>query len=110
MRSRPAARYCVSSGKAAFRRRRDNAACTARRRNSQPRGWLFLLLAVQAALSLRLRNAAFPDETQYLAAGRDLMARLRDGLVLGHDPYSSYFPGSPYAYPLAVGPLDDRFG
>ena len=65
---------------------------------------------MQAALSLRLRNAASQDETQYLAAGRDLLARLQDGLALGHDPYSPAFPGSPYVYPLAVGPLDDRFG
>jgi hypothetical protein len=87
--------------------KRTSPARTGHRRT---RGWLSLVLAAQAALSLRLRNAALPDETQYLAAGRDLMARLRDGLALGHDPYSSYFSGSPYAYPLAVGPLDDRFG
>src|SRR5689334_9980129 len=74
------------------------------------RGWLILVLAVQAALSLRLRTSLFRDETQYLSAGRDLMARLQDGLALGHDPYTSTFPGSPYVYPLAVGPLDHRFG
>jgi hypothetical protein len=61
---------------------------------------LALLLALQAALSLRLvwSNTAFPDEALYLWAGRlELTHLLHGGPAL--PDFASYFSGAPVAYP-----------
>ncbi len=67
---------------------------------------LFCLLALQAALSWRLGNTAFQDESLYLYAGhREL------GLFQHHTPtfdnYSAYFSGAPFLYPV-LGALADN--
>lgn len=73
--------------------------------------WIVLVLLVQAALTLRLRNGVFREEALLLGAGRDLLARLSEsGLRFGEDPYTGAFAGSPYLYPLAAGAIDDHFG
>ncbi|MDH6122257.1 4-amino-4-deoxy-L-arabinose transferase-like glycosyltransferase [Kitasatospora sp. GAS204A] len=69
---------------------------------------LFGLLMLQAALSLRLGNSAFQDESLYLYAGHREIAQL-----LHHTPtfdnYSAYFSGAPFLYPV-LGALADQLG
>jgi hypothetical protein len=82
-------------------------------RPSQRRKWisravLLAILMMQAVLSLRLHNAAFEDEAQYLYAGRLEILHL-----FHHQPlpinFASYFSGSPVLYPVA-GAWMDSFG
>jgi hypothetical protein len=64
------------------------------------RGWpLALLIAVQAALTLRLiwTNTAFSDEALYLWAGRLELAHFLHGAPL--PAFSTYFSCSPLIYP-----------
>jgi 4-amino-4-deoxy-L-arabinose transferase-like glycosyltransferase len=64
------------------------------------RGWpLALLLAVQAALTLRLvwSNTAFADEALYVSAGRLELAHLLTGSPV--PDYARYFSGAPALYP-----------
>ncbi len=72
-------------------------------------GQLFLILAVQAALSFRLIKAdtAFQDEALYLWAGHREIAHLLHGAPL--PPFPTYFSGAPVIYPL-VGALGDSIG
>ncbi|GAB2698627.1 glycosyltransferase family 39 protein [Kitasatospora kifunensis] len=67
---------------------------------------LFGLLMLQAALSWRLDNSAFQDESLYLYAGHRELAQL-----LHHTPtfdnYSAYFSGAPFLYPV-LGALADH--
>jgi hypothetical protein len=73
-------------------------------------GWLFVaVLAVQAALSLRLVRAdtAFQDEALYLWAGHREIANLLHGSPV--PPFSAYFSGAPVIYPL-FGALSDSIG
>ncbi len=60
---------------------------------------LTIVLAVQAALSLRLiwSNTAFSDEALYLWAGRLELAHLTSGAPV--PPFPTYFSGSPELYP-----------
>ena len=77
---------------------------------SWPRDWpLLVVLAVQAALSLRLvwSNTAFQDEALYLRAGHLEWARW-----LHHAPipdFPAYFSGAPVIYP-PLGALADSIG
>jgi hypothetical protein len=72
-------------------------------------GQLFLILAVQAVLSLRLIKAdtAFQDEALYLWAGHREIAHLLHGLPV--PPFPTYFSGAPVLYPL-FGALADSIG
>jgi 4-amino-4-deoxy-L-arabinose transferase-like glycosyltransferase len=70
---------------------------------------LLAILAVQAALSLRLVRAdtAFEDEAAYLWAGHLEWAHLLHGTPLPQFP--SYFSGAPVLYP-PIGALADSVG
>jgi hypothetical protein len=72
------------------------------------RAVLLGILAVQAALSLRMRNTAFEDEALYLTAGHYELAHLLYGVPLPAD-YATFFSGSPVLYPI-LGALADTAG
>jgi 4-amino-4-deoxy-L-arabinose transferase-like glycosyltransferase len=75
-----------------------------------PSAWpLLVILAVQAALSLRLVGAdtAFQDEATYLWAGHLEWAHWLHGAVV--PPFASYFSGAPVIYP-PLGALADSVG
>jgi Dolichyl-phosphate-mannose-protein mannosyltransferase len=75
-----------------------------------PASWALLaVLAVQAALSLRLVRAdtAFEDEATYLWAGHLEWAHLLHGTPLPQFP--AYFSGAPVLYP-PIGALADSIG
>ncbi len=75
-----------------------------------PAGWALLaVLAVQAALSLRLVRAdtAFEDEATYLWAGHLEWAHVLHGTPLPQFP--AYFSGAPVLYP-PIGALADSIG
>ena len=80
-----------------------------RRRITRP-GWLLLaVLAVQAALSLRLvwSNTAFQDEALYLWAGHLEWSHWLYGAPL--PAFQNYFSGAPVVYPT-LGALADTYG
>jgi 4-amino-4-deoxy-L-arabinose transferase-like glycosyltransferase len=88
------------------------AAAPARARSGGPpdmRWPLFVILGVQAALSLRLvwSNTAFQDEGLYLRAGHLEWGRLLHGTPIPDFP--SYFSGAPVIYP-PIGALADSAG
>jgi hypothetical protein len=73
-------------------------------------GWpLLAVLAVQAALSVRLIGAdtAFQDEAAYLWAGHLEWAHLLHGASV--PPFAAYFSGAPVIYP-PLGALADAAG
>src|ERR1700678_2754989 len=73
-------------------------------------GWsLFLILALQAVLALRLIRAdtAFQDEALYLWAGHKEWAHILHGTHI--PPFAAYFSGAPVIYPL-FGALADSIG
>jgi 4-amino-4-deoxy-L-arabinose transferase-like glycosyltransferase len=74
-----------------------------------PRLPLLCILAVQAALSLRLAwsNTAFMDEALYLWAGHLEIAHLLYGSVIPAFP--TYFSGAPVIYPV-LGAIADAYG
>ena len=75
-----------------------------------PAWWpLLVVLAVQAALSLRLVGAdtAFQDEATYLWAGHLEWAHWLHGAVI--PPFASYFSGAPVIYP-PLGAVADSLG
>src|SRR5215471_18676126 len=74
-----------------------------------PRLPLLCILAVQAALSLRLvwSNTAFMDEALYLWAGHVEIAHLLYGSVIPAFP--TYFSGAPVIYPV-LGAIADAYG
>jgi Dolichyl-phosphate-mannose-protein mannosyltransferase len=78
------------------------------RRTWISRAVLVLILVVQAALSLRLRNTAFGNEALYLYAGHLEIAHLLHGAPLP-GTYASYFPGAPVLYPV-LGAVADGLG
>jgi hypothetical protein len=80
-----------------------------RRATSRTSPWLLLLLAVQAALSLRLihTDTAFSDEALYLWAGHLEIAHLLHGTPI--PPFPTYFSGAPVIYP-PLGALADSVG
>lgn len=83
----------------------------ARRRRALPRPPLPLLaiLAVQAALSLRLvwSNTAFTDEGLYIWAGHLELGRLLYGTPI--PPFQTYFSGAPVVYP-PLAAIADSYG
>jgi len=64
-----------------------------------------LVLAIQAAFTLRLSNSAFRDEGLYIWTGHREIAHLFHGEVLYDNP-AGYFSGSPVVYPLIAATLD----
>jgi hypothetical protein len=75
-----------------------------------PSAWpLLVVLAVQAALSLRLvwADTAFQDEAAYLWAGHLEWAHWLHGAVI--PPFAPYFSGAPVIYP-PIGALADSIG
>lgn len=70
---------------------------------------LIVVLAVQAALSLRLvwTNTAFEDEALYLWAGHLQLAHWLHGLAI--PPFPTYFSGAPVIYPV-IGALSEGLG
>jgi Dolichyl-phosphate-mannose-protein mannosyltransferase len=70
---------------------------------------LLVVLAVQAALSVRLVRAdtAFQDEATYLWAGHLEWAHWLHGAAI--PPFPTYFSGAPVIYPL-LGALADSLG
>jgi 4-amino-4-deoxy-L-arabinose transferase-like glycosyltransferase len=70
---------------------------------------LFIVLACQTALSLRLLHAdsAFQDEAAYLWAGHLELAHLLHGAPV--PPLSAYFSGAPVIYP-PLGAIADGIG
>jgi hypothetical protein len=75
-----------------------------------PRWWpLLVVLAVQAALSIRLVHAdtAFEDEAAYLWAGHLEWAHWLHGTQIPHFP--AYFSGAPVIYP-PIAALADSIG
>lgn len=83
----------------------------ARRRRALPRPPLPLLaiLAVQAALSLRLvwSNTAFTDEGLYIWAGHLELGHLLYGTPI--PPFQTYFSGAPVVYP-PLAAIADSYG
>ena len=80
------------------------------RRRPARRGWLLLtVLAVQAALSLRLvwSNTAFQDEALYLWAGHLEWSHWLYGAPI--PAFQNYFSGAPVVYP-PLGALADSYG
>jgi Dolichyl-phosphate-mannose-protein mannosyltransferase len=78
------------------------------RRRWISRGCLLAILAMQAALSLRLQNTAFEDEALYLYVGHLEIAHWLHGASLQGN-YPSYFSGSPVLYPV-LGAFADSIG
>jgi Dolichyl-phosphate-mannose-protein mannosyltransferase len=80
-----------------------------RRRLGRPPWPLMVVLAVQAALSLRLvwSNTAFTDEALYLWAGHMEWDHLLHGMPIPAFP--TYFSGAPAFYPL-IGAIADSIG
>jgi dolichyl-phosphate-mannose-protein mannosyltransferase len=77
-----------------------------------PESWpLLAVLAVQAALSLRLvwSNTAFQDEALYLWAGHLEWAHWLHGTPISAAALPSYFSGAPVVYP-PLGALADMAG
>ncbi len=72
------------------------------RRRWIARGLLGAVLAVQAALSLRLLAAAHPDEAAAMVAGRQQLAHLLHGTPITTDLIDR-IPGSPWLYPPLAG-------
>ncbi len=76
-----------------------------RRRTAVSRAALLAILALQAVLTLWLRNTAFEDEALYLYSGRMEIAHLLHGAALQGN-YASYFSGAPVLYPVLGAALD----
>jgi hypothetical protein len=66
---------------------------------------LLVILALQAALTLRLRNTAFEDEALYLYAGRMEIEHVLHGATLS-GLYVADFSGSPVLYPVLAAALN----
>ena len=72
------------------------------------RGVLVLIMALQAALTLRMSNTAFEDEALYLYVGHLEIQHFLHGASLQGD-YPSYFSGAPVLYPV-LGAIADKIG
>lgn len=70
---------------------------------------LLLVLAAQAALSLRLNNTAFEDEALTLFSGHQEI-RVLFHAAYGTPAYATYFSGAPFLYPVLAAAVDGRFG
>jgi hypothetical protein len=70
---------------------------------------LLLVLAAQAALSLRLANTAFEDEAFALFSGHQEF-RVLFHAASGTPDYAAYFSAAPFLYPVLAAALDTHFG
>jgi hypothetical protein len=70
---------------------------------------LLLVLAAQAALSLRLNNTAFEDEALTLFSGHQEI-RVLFHAAYGTPAYATYFSGAPFLYPVLAAAFDGHFG
>jgi hypothetical protein len=70
---------------------------------------LLVILAVQAACSLRLRNSAFQDEALYIHTGHLLMDWWQGGDPVDSNP-DAFFSGAPQLYPVWAALLDSVGG
>jgi hypothetical protein len=106
---RPADAAVPVAGRHGSRRRESGLDRGIRGLGAWPRWPLLVVLAVQAALSLRLVGAdtAFEDEAAYLWAGHLEWAHLLHGTPV--PPVAYYFSGAPVVYP-PVGALADSVG
>lgn len=66
---------------------------------------LIVLLALLAALSLRLSNTAFIDEALYINAGHDYLRHWQTGDA-AVQPYGDSFSGVPFVYPVFAAVLE----
>ncbi|MFC9327160.1 glycosyltransferase family 39 protein [Kitasatospora sp. NPDC057015] len=82
---------------------------TSPRRRWIGRGLLFGVLAVQAALSLRLLGAAHPDEAVAMIVGRQQLDHLLNGAAVTTDLVGQ-IPGSPWLYPPLAGAAANASG
>ncbi|GAA2776938.1 DUF3824 domain-containing protein [Kitasatospora aburaviensis] len=73
------------------------------------RALLFAVLAVQAALSLRLLGAAHPDEAIAMIVGRQELNHLFDGTPMTTDLVER-IPGAPWLYPPLAGAAANASG
>ncbi|WP_395294428.1 glycosyltransferase family 39 protein [Kitasatospora hibisci] len=73
------------------------------------RALLFGVLAVQAALSLRLLGAAHPDEAIAMIVGRQELDHLFDGVPMTTDLVDR-IPGAPWLYPPLAGAAANASG
>jgi 4-amino-4-deoxy-L-arabinose transferase-like glycosyltransferase len=105
----PASVELPSSAGAADEGPADEGYTPTRRRTRVSRMALLGILALQALLSLRLRNSAFEDEALYLYAGRLEIAHLLHGAAL-QGSYASYFSGAPVLYPVLGAALNAAGG
>jgi hypothetical protein len=71
--------------------------------------WLYVVLAVTALFSVRLRNTAFIDEALYLNAGKNYLAHWFGGADLPVGT-GDLFSGVPVLYPVLAGALDNVGG
>lgn len=85
------------------------ASDTGRRRRLVSQALLLVILLVQAALSLRLANAAFEDEALYVYAGHVEIGHLFYGQI-EYGGFGSYFSGAPTLYPVLAAAVDSLFG
>jgi 4-amino-4-deoxy-L-arabinose transferase-like glycosyltransferase len=85
------------------------AAEAGRRRRLISLGLLLVVLVLQAALSLRLTNAAFEDEALYVYAGHVEIGHLFYGQA-DYGGFGSYFSGAPTLYPVLAAAVDSVFG
>jgi hypothetical protein len=70
---------------------------------------LLLVLAVQAALSLRLANTAFEDEAFALFTGHQEI-RVLFHAASGTPDFAAYFSAAPFLYPVPAAAADAHFG
>ena len=70
---------------------------------------LLLVLAGQAALSLRLNNTAFEDEALTLFSGHQEI-RVLFHAAYGTPAFATYFSGAPFLYPVLAAAVDAHFG
>ncbi|MEV4948108.1 glycosyltransferase family 39 protein [Streptomyces sp. NPDC053755] len=79
------------------------------RRRWIARAVLLTVLALQAALALRLENTAHQDEALFLSAGHAQLAHLLHGTEMPTD-HGSHLSGSPVLYPALAALVDEWFG
>jgi Dolichyl-phosphate-mannose-protein mannosyltransferase len=106
-----AARPPVAAG--AEERQGRRTARNSQRFTNVPRLSLISILAIQAALSVRLvwSNTAFMDEALYLWAGHLEIAHWVNGTPMptSIQPFATYFSGAPVIYP-PLGAIADAYG
>jgi hypothetical protein len=104
----------AATGQAQATRRLSVSECAGTAAPSRRRTWasrvvLLGVLAVQAVLSLRLRNTAFEDEALYLYVGHLQLDHLQHGNPVPQE-FTTYLSGSPFLYPPLAAAVESAFG